>query len=216
MCTCSFPFVLCATSWFPLLLNYPCCLRRYRKYAASSANPCRDVQVAWFTMTVNTQEEDSTHSAAPEYINIVAYARFARLLRPLAYSNELGEVVRNSFPKLVLPLYVVSFGYVGLDVAAKSFFERERGAHAVVLKGADTLAWHSVASIFVPSFIVHQAVKQTNSFCSTFLTSKRFAKVGRFGPPLVGLALIPFIVGPIDHGTDWLFNNFIRKTYTTP
>lgn len=132
--------------------------------------------------------------------NFFAYGRFIRMLRPLAYTNEFGESFRHIFPKLIAPAYIISFGYIGLDIANKVINTKPERR---ITTAFDNILWHGIASIAVPSFTIHSIVKITRKFSTK-----------RIMPPVLGLAAIPFIVIPIDHGTDYLMDNYIRPYYS--
>lgn len=136
----------------------------------------------------------------------LAYARFVRYLRPLAYSNELGEAFRHTFPKIVKPLYAISFGYIGADIATKIALAppEERGLVAL-----DQTIWHGIASMIVPGFTVHQTVK----IARKVVKDSAHIHLKRIFPVALGLGIIPVIVHPIDHYTDVLMDNTIRKIY---
>ena len=53
----------------------------------------------------------------------LAFARFFKYTRYLAYSNELGESFRKIYPHLVKPSYALAFGYIGLDITNSSNLE---------------------------------------------------------------------------------------------
>ena len=64
------------------------------------------------------------------------------LLRYLGYANEVGESFRPILPRLVVPSYVVSFGYVGMDTLdkTKKEFEASNGQYGLAAnKAFDTL-----------------------------------------------------------------------------
>lgn len=135
-----------------------------------------------------------------EEANVIAYARFLRVLRPLAYANEFGDSFRNLFPKLVKPSYFLSFGYIGMDIWHQVEKEKENKLKV----GVDSAIWHSIASITLPTFTIHSIVKLTNK-----VSNKKWMA------PVLGLASIPLIVGPIDHGTDNLMDGYIRPKILT-
>lgn len=49
--------------------------------------------------------------------HLLGYARFFRVVRPLAYSNEVGEAFRHRFPQLLPWAYKLTGIYVFGDVA---------------------------------------------------------------------------------------------------
>lgn len=75
------------------------------------------------------------------------------LVRYLGYANEVGESFRPIAPRLVLPSYVVAFGYVACDTADKAVKAHRRAvdadvsgrkrAAAVADATVDTLLWQT-------------------------------------------------------------------------
>ena len=68
----------------------------------------------------------------------------------------------------------------------------------------------------IPGFVIHKFVKYSKlAIASPTLTklSPLFKRpnVITFGPTVVGLAAIPFIIHPIDHSVDLLMDNTYRK-----
>ncbi|GMF18993.1 unnamed protein product [Phytophthora lilii] len=90
------------------------------------------------------------------------------LVRYLGYANELGESFRPIAPRLVVPSYVVAFGYVlgdTFDKAGKAHSKAvaegvsTRKRNAVVADAAiDTLAWQTMASVVIPGFTINRVV----------------------------------------------------------
>lgn len=75
------------------------------------------------------------------------------LVRYLGYANEVGESFRPVAPRLVLPSYVVAFGYVAGDTLDKAVKAHRRAtaagvparkrAVAVANATVDTLLWQT-------------------------------------------------------------------------
>ena len=77
----------------------------------------------------------------------------------------------------------------------------------------DCLIWQTLASVMVPGFVIHKVVKVTKW---ATVKSGMLAKLGarsQFIPVAAGLAAIPFIVKPIDHGTDVFMDYTYRKIF---
>ena len=127
------------------------------------------------------------------------------LVRYLGYANEVGESFR---PLMSARLAVnASYGIAGSYVIADAAWRSQvppKGRSATV-EAADTLIWQGLASVAIPGYVINRLVWAA----------------GRFGPPqsrawlptVFGLACIPFIVQPIDHGTDVLLNGTLRRLY---
>lgn len=149
--------------------------------------------------STNTSKEQNMHQI-PEEVNLVAYTRFIGKLRPLAYSSEVGESFRHLMPKLVVPLYALSFAYIGVDMGLDIYKAKPADRIKVAVERS---IWHSMASIVFPAVVINRAVWFGRRFL--FASSPRMTLYST----LFGLATIPFIVHPIDHGVDKLCDNYI-------
>lgn len=136
-----------------------------------------------------------------EYFHLLAYARFIKNFKFLAYSNEVGESIRHTFPKLVAPAYALSFGYVFAD----SFYHiyptyKEKGwTKETIDKVKFYTTWHSIASMLLPTLVVGGSVKGTKFILQKLKTSVHYI---RWIVPTVGIGMIPLVVEPIDHSVD--------------
>lgn len=76
------------------------------------------------------------------------------------------------------------------------------------------MTWHTSASLVVPSITIHTFVN-TVSKIPVFKTQipGTKEKILKSVPSILGLGLIPFIIHPIDHGTDYVMDKFIRPFY---
>jgi fission process protein 1 len=160
-----------------------------------------------------TLSNESTNNKQLEEYNIFRDSP----LRYAGYCNEVGEAFRYQFPKLVRPSYVVSFGYVLADAVTTGnrTYQRLRytsdyANHDTVHATVDVLLWQSLASVFIPGATIHVLVKATKFLLNQHV---RLAPLAVWGPTVVGLGAIPFIVEPIDHGVDRAMDNSIRKIW---
>lgn len=133
-------------------------------------------------------------------------------VRLLGYANEVGEGFRPVAPRLVLPTYVVALGYVLADTAHKYSLAASTGevgpqGVSPALAAADTLVWQLFASVAVPGLIINRAVwfaqqgVERSGGLPEGLPLRRLLQqpsVRRWLPTVAGLALIPFIVEPVD------------------
>jgi fission process protein 1 len=134
-----------------------------------------------------------------------------RASRPLAYASEVGESFRPIFPQwLVRALYGVSWGYVFLDTGVKTYEAKDHGKEAMMYTAGDLMAWHTIASMALPAFSIHTLVKYSGLLIKKTTLSGPLRK---YAPTVIGLGAIPFIIHPLDHLTDFLFDNSIRKLY---
>lgn len=141
----------------------------------------------------------------------LAYLRFVSRLRPLAYTSEFGEGFRNVFPKLVVPAYLLSGTYVIADIGHNSYIHYKRNDMlATKYQILDSSLWHTSASMVLPSLTVHQVVKRTTQLCNKGMIP---GKIKKFAPVVIGLGIIPFIIGPIDKGTDLMMDYLVRPFY---
>ena len=133
--------------------------------------------------------------------------------RPLAYASELGESVRPLVPRyLVRSLYGVSWAYVILDTVAKTFSIRDQGREKMAFYATDLAIWHLLASMSLPAITIHSIVNLSKKVIDKFANPA--SKFGKFGPTILGLSSIPFIIHPLDHATDIAMDYTLRKTYS--
>ncbi|XP_045468879.1 mitochondrial fission process protein 1 [Harmonia axyridis] len=137
-------------------------------------------------------------------------------LRLLGYANEVGESFRAIIGrKWVNFSYGIATLYVFADTMDKTWKSYEKNKEnakclqKVTIKGVDTLTWQMLASVIVPGYTI-------NRICaiSTYLikkSNKVSNRACRIIVPTIALASIPFIISPIDHATDYLLDNSLRK-----
>ncbi|KAE9107267.1 hypothetical protein PF007_g13098, partial [Phytophthora fragariae] len=141
------------------------------------------------------------------------------LVRYLGYANELGESFRPIVPRLVVPSYLVAFGYVLGDT-----FDKANKAHAkAVAEGVstrkrsavvadatiDTLAWQTMASVVIPGFTINRVVAMSSFAVQRAV--KTSPVVRRWAPTAIGLGVIPLIIHPIDSFVDVAMDQTVRK-----
>lgn len=139
-------------------------------------------------------------------------------LRYMGYANEVGEAFRPIIPKMVAPSYGVAILYVLADARDKATKAYNLSAAAspagtadlalVVEQGGDCLIWQLAASVFIPGFVIHQVVHFLGWALKQSPSVPALAKI--WVPTLCGLAVIPFIIHPIDHGVDFVMDRTIR------
>lgn len=142
------------------------------------------------------------HHHPEDKLQPLAYARFIRLLRPLAYSNEVGESFRHVYPRVIPVAYALTFGYVAMDTYHKVMTappqEREK-------KLVDTLCFHGAASIVLPTVAVGGVVKAT-----LLVTRSAPGPIRMIAPMIAGMASIPFMVKPIDDLVESAMDKYVR------
>ena len=147
---------------------------------------------------------------------VVAALRGITKIRPLTYASEVAESGRQVIPGWVVKLgYGLSLGYVAMDIGVKLHDVAEKGTEDIKWKALDLSLWHASASIVAPGMAIHTIVRAA-TFCQNkfVLSGHKLPRHFKFFPTLIGLVSIPFIIHPIDHGTDFVMDNTIRKYYT--
>lgn len=173
--------------------------------------------------TINSSVDESSGLNNGMIYPIYAIRALSKALasqRFLAYSSEVGESFRNVIPQKVLKtLYGLSILYVGADTFEKThnFYNINKNKKNTIIYATDLLMWHTMASMVFPAITIHTIVKQSNNLLTKsklhFDFIKKNPKLGLYIPVVVGLISVPFIIHPIDHFTDFLMNNSIRKLY---
>lgn len=122
--------------------------------------------------------------------------------RLLGYANELGESFRPVLPRLVVPSYMVAGAYVCADTLHKTRRAVDQGCSAqqTAAIALDTLVWQTFASVLIPGLLINRMVRVA-SMSAARLRLPPVAQ--RWGPTLVGLAIIPALVQPVDF---WVHN----------
>eukprot|EP00965_Chrysotila_dentata_P120518 3985495-Pleurochrysis_carterae.AAC.3 len=127
-------------------------------------------------------------------------------VRYLGYANEVGEAFKPLVHhRVVTASYVVAGAYVTTDAAWRAAHTTEASPRSPLVEAVDTFAWQSLASVMTPGAVINRLVWATG----------KVAPSGSKLPTVVGLAAIPLIIRPIDHGVDLLFNKTIRTIYST-
>jgi len=182
------------------------------------------------------------HKDVQEEVRFLSYARLIRpavqplailakkgihLMRPSAYASEVGESTKAVVPRYVYKaLYGISGAYVITDTLIK-VHDLSENKHVIdhygvghkkdpilAKKFVDSLLWHSLASFALPGLAVHQTVKLASMGRKCMTSTKIPQSLIRMYPPLIGLAIIPFIIHPIDHVTDYVLDNTVRQFYS--
>ncbi|KAH8106275.1 mitochondrial 18 KDa protein-domain-containing protein [Cristinia sonorae] len=174
--------------------------------------------------TLADTDVDSTDSD----IRYMAYgARLRTALRAgqryIAYTSDIGEAFRPIVPPAVVTAaYGVSWLYLSGDVAYESYKAKRQGPTAeqalyfsettrIGMVAAQRAIFQSVASMALPAFTIHTAVKQAKkAFVNT--TNPR---VKAWGPTLTGLAIVPVLPylfdKPVEHVTEFAFEWVEKK-----
>ena len=131
--------------------------------------------------------------------------------RYVAYSSDVGEAFRPLVsPTFVRATYGIAYAYVAADVALATYGTHQE-THGDVARctrtAVETLSFQLIASIAVPSLIIHTAVHGAQK-----AVKGSTGMLARYGPTAVGLAIIPIlpftIDSPIEHFIEEAFEKF--------
>ncbi|KAF8915865.1 mitochondrial 18 KDa protein-domain-containing protein [Mucidula mucida] len=164
-------------------------------------------------------------------IRYLAYgARLRTALRAgsryIAYTSDVGEAFRPVVPPwVVTAAYGVSWLYLAGDVSYESYKAHRRGPTAVEaaylseptrlsLVAVQRAAFQSIASMALPAFTIHTAVKQADK---AFMNAKN-VRVKTWGPTMTGLAIVPALPYLFDHPVevaterafDWIREQLVK------
>ncbi len=168
---------------------------------------------------INNHASHQTQEAASDELRPAAYARVAARLpkyiskamqaaRPLAYASEVGESFRKVYPWLVKPLYALSIGYVAGDIGIKCYEVRHKSTEYRKWFLADLSLWHLSASLILPAVVINRYI---HTLAWGLAKAGAGHRVLKYLPTFTALCLIPFIVHPLDHFTDYAMDATFRK-----
>jgi fission process protein 1 len=136
--------------------------------------------------------------------------------RYLGYANELGECARPLVrPLFVHGSYAIAGAYVFADALSKShknYNDTHASSsdtwrwHKAIFTSMDVVSWQLAASVIIPGFTINRIVKVSSLLLQRSLRTRKIPltpflqNTVRFAPSAIGLASIPFIIHPIDHG----------------
>jgi len=148
-------------------------------------------------------------SEIPSELRCLAYARRAAQVlvtkgRLVAYTSDIGESVRPVVPPwVVTAAYGITWAYVGVDVGLNTAEEHLKGSppEVVARTAVHTATFQTIASVLLPSLIIHQAVHLAERAVHILPPTR----LTRWIPSIFGLALIPvlpYIDEPVEHVID--------------
>mmetsp|Transcript_46546 Transcript_46546/g.88870 ORF Transcript_46546/g.88870 Transcript_46546/m.88870 type:complete len:545 (-) Transcript_46546:451-2085(-) len=80
------------------------------------------------------------------------------------------------------------------------------------IAGVDALVWQLTASVIMPGFTINRVVTLSSILLAEYGPHDGLAaQVASYGPTVIGLAVIPFIVTPLDVLADVLLDQTLRK-----
>jgi len=137
--------------------------------------------------------------------------------RYIAYTSDVGEAFRPVVPPwVVTAAYGVSWLYLAGDVSYESYKAHRRGptpleaAHfsepvRVGMAAVERATFQSIASMALPAFTIHTAVKQAKKA----FNKVQSPRVRNWGPTVTGLAIVPVLPylfdQPVEHVTERVF-----------
>lgn len=141
-----------------------------------------------------------------------------RLLKNLnfaGYANEIGESFRPVISKVFVHLsYAIAICYVLAECGDKSskIYQRPAilggGLKPASKMAGDVFLWQMLASVAIPGFIINRITYGSGRLIKM---SKIKGIPRKWGATIIGLASIPLIIRPIDHGVDILMDKTYRK-----
>eukprot|EP00041_Stephanoeca_diplocostata_P036799 m.1358928 g.1358928 ORF g.1358928 m.1358928 type:complete len:272 (+) comp24936_c0_seq6:307-1122(+) len=141
-----------------------------------------------------------------------AKAAVAKSIRYTAYSSDIGEGLRPVLPEWAIKAaYGIVGVYIVADIGLQAKDEYDQGSDRwiVARRAAHATTFQLVCSLALPTLVIHTAVKRS---------AQVFTKYGRFvrwGPSVVGLALIPFLPF-IDEPCEELIDHAFHKFWPLP
>jgi mitochondrial fission process protein 1 len=136
--------------------------------------------------------------------------------RWLAYASEGTEPFRPiAHPWLVRSGYALSLVYVVTDIGVRTNtqYRSSNSVEKAAIVFGDSFVFHSLASMILPALLIHAIVKHSSVGIVRYNVFAGRQKVREYAPTVLGLASIPFVVGPIDHGVEYVLDNTIRTLY---
>lgn len=178
---------------------------------------------------------DTTETSA-RYLGLLGRIRPVLLpaARYLAYTSDIGEAFRPVVNRrLVTASYGISVAYVVGDIGYEGYratldrkdrlqaggTEQPGAGVEVGLRVARRTVFQGLASIILPAFTIHSAVKYS---APLFLKSSN-PRIKGWGPTAVGLAIVPALPVMFDHPVetatdtvfDWVEENWVGSADAT-
>merc|ERR1712168_956457 len=120
------------------------------------------------------------------------------------FRAQTAHMTYKGFNGPVSLTYAIATAYCAADALDK--YKRT----GKVVGAVDAFAWQIAASVAIPGFVIHQTCKYSNLGLQQAMP--KMTKTPRqFAVSLIGLAAIPFIIHPIDHAVDYIFDSVPRK-----
>jgi fission process protein 1 len=158
------------------------------------------------------REDQNRFLAYLARIKILTMKAVKANVRYTAYSSDFGEAFRPSIPKwLVNASYGAVGVYIVVDVALEGKNEKDNGGtnFEIGRRVAHASMFQSLASLAIPTIVIHSAVKYSRFGFVKYLPSQL-----KWGPSIFGLCcipLLPFADEPVEVVVDGFFEKFIPK-----
>ena len=140
----------------------------------------------------------------------------ASKVRYLAYSSDVGESFRPVLsPNAVRATYGIAIGYVCCDVGYHVYQETQLpddvpGGKNVPRCFVHNTVFQLIASLALPAFIIHAGVHQAQR------TFKKLGRYTKWGPTVVGLAMIPFLPTCVDYPAEVIIDTGFAYAWPHP
>ena len=137
-------------------------------------------------------------------------------IRYLAYSSDVGESFRPVLsPHAVRATYGIAIGYVCCDVGYHVYQETQLPDDVAGGKNVPRCVVHNtvfqlIASLALPAFIIHAGVHQAQR------TFKKLGRYTKWGPTVVGLAMIPFLPTCVDYPAEVIIDTGFAYAWPHP
>ena len=159
----------------------------------------------------------ATAVKSTKFFNSARFLRLARstkFVKNLAHTGDVGEALRPVISdRIVETSLAITAVYILADVGWEAYKLHKRGYQsdsdevtAIAQCVVQRTTFQVLASVVIPAAIINTSMKVSTQF---------FHRVGRFqrwGPSVVGLAIIPLLPlvvdKPVENGVDWLFARF--------
>jgi len=169
--------------------------------------------------TVDNLADKNVDSTDSEVRYLAYGARLRTALRAgtryVAYTSDIGEAFRPVVPPwVVTAAYGISWAYLAGDVGYESYKSHRQGPSSeeavhfseterVGLAAVQRATFQSIASMALPAFTIHTAVKQAKK---AFKDAKN-VRVRAWGPTVTGLAIVPALPFLFDHPVEKVTEN---------
>jgi hypothetical protein len=175
-----------------------------------------DINQTGFIGTQELENFKHHYSLGETYARYAGYtAGFARRFKYLAHSSDVGEALSPVVSERIVKFsYAISLVYVLADISNETFKLRERGFTKENSKQhmsttqciTERVVFQVVASVIVPTFILHHTIELSRKVC---VKINRFK---RWGPTLAALAVVPLLPlcldEPIERGVEHCLRRF--------